>query len=115
MVGFLVAIAVCAVGAYALSEHYPKGTGPLEALPPGIGKPSGDPTFVKAPTTGVRYKTWTWPPVGDLQFHVAARADGKLGWVSYTVNRSTGARAFVSGWTPQQGDQVGILKKDFGL
>ena len=111
----LIALAVFALGAYVLSEHYPKGHGPLELLPAGLGEPSGSPTIVKAPSSGIRYKTYTWPPQGDQQFHVAARADGKLGWVSYWRSRATGQRKHYAGWTPEQGDQVALLKADFGL
>lgn len=118
MFGFLIALAVGAVCAYALHEHYPKGHGPLDLVPEVVGKPSGSPSYVVAPATGIRYKTWTWPPVVDgSQFHVAARADGKLGWVSYW-SKNTGSaqtRTFYAGWTPAEGDQVGLLKKDFGV
>ncbi len=86
-----------------------------QCISAGVGSPSGQPTIVTAPTTGLKYKTWTWPPAGDEQFHVAARADGRLGWVSYWRTRSTGARKYYAGWTPAQGDQVALLKKDFGL
>ncbi len=115
MIGIFIALGLVAFGAYAMGDHYPSGMGPLDVLPPGAGKPTGGATKVTAPTTGVVYKTWTWPPLGDQQFHVAARADGKLGWVSYWVTRSTGARKFYNGWTPPNGDQVALLKKDFGL
>jgi hypothetical protein len=111
----LIALAVFALGAYVLSEHYPAGRGPLESLPPNAGKPVGTPTMVTAPSSGIRYRTYTFPPNGDQQLHVAARADGHLGWVSYINARSTGKRTFVAGWTPEQGDQVALLKADFGL
>lgn len=110
-----VALALAAVTAYALSEHYPSGHGPLDLVPAAVGKPVGGATMVTAPSTGIRYRTYTFAPQGDQQFHVAARADGKLGWVSYYVTRSTGARTFYAGWTPEQGDQVALLKADFGL
>ncbi len=110
-----VALALAAVTAYALSEHYPAGHGPFDVVPAGVGKPVGGATIVTAPSTGIRYKAYTYAPNGDQQFHIAARADGKLGWVAYWVTRSTGARAFYAGWTPEQGDQVALLKQDFGL
>lgn len=95
-------------------DGYPKGFGPLDQLPPGLGKPS-KPSDEVAPSTKIKYTTWTWPPQGDSQFHVAARNDGGKGWVSYWVQRSTGARRFQGGWTPPQGDQVALLRKDFGV
>jgi hypothetical protein len=114
--GFLLALGALGFGAWLLAgDRYPPGHGPLDTLPPGVGKASGTPTKVTAPTTKIVYKTWTFPPVGDQQFHVAARDDGKLGWVSYWVTRSTGARKWFAGWTPADGDQVALLKKDFGL
>ena len=114
--GLLLGLGLAGLLVWAVrSDGYPDGKGPLDALPSGLGKPSGSPTRVKAPSTQIEYKTWTWPPQGDKQFHVAARADGKLGWVSYWVTRSNGARSFYAGWTPAQGDQVGLLRKDFGL
>jgi hypothetical protein len=93
---------------------YPAGFGPLDQLPAGLGTRS-KPSDVEAPTTKIKYATWTWPPQGDQQFHVAARRDGHQGWVSYWVQRSTGARKFHGGWTPAQGDQVALLRKDFGV
>lgn len=112
----LLALGLLAFGAWSLSERYPSGKGPLDLLPAGVGKASGSPTSVTAPSTGIRYKTWTFPPnAAGQQFHVAARADGKLGWVSYWVTRATGARAFYAGWTPEQGDQVALLRADFGV
>lgn len=97
------------------SKGYPAGLGPLDRLPAGLGKPSGDWTPVHAPSTKIDYATWTWPPQGAQQFHVAARNDGKKGWVSYWVNRTTGARSFAGGWTPSDGDQLALLRQDFGV
>jgi len=117
MIGWLLAGAV----AFALfhkpdpSKGYPSGLGPLDRLPAGIGKPSGDWSPVTAPTTKIVYATWTWPPQGDQQFHVAARNDGHKGWVAYYMNRTTGARTYYGGWTPADGDQVALLRKDFGV
>lgn len=115
MVGLLMCLGLAAFGAWVVSDRYPAGKGPLDALPAGVGKPSGSPSTVTAPSTGIKYKTWTFPPNGSQQFHVAARSDGKLGWVSYWVDRTSGARAFYAGWTPENGDQVGLLRKDFGV
>jgi hypothetical protein len=111
----LIALVVAAVAAYALTEHYPSGHGPLDLVPAGAGKPVGKSTKVVAPSSGIAYETYTFAPEGDQQFHVAKRADGKLGWVSYYMTRSTGARKYYAGWTPEQGDQVALLKLDFGV
>lgn len=113
--GWLLALGVVALGAWLASDRYPSGKGPLDLLPAGVGKASGS-SKVTAPVTRIVYDTWTFPPnASGQQFHVAARADGKLGWVSYWVTRATGARAFYAGWTPEQGDQVALLRADFGV
>lgn len=114
MVALFVVLALAGV-AYAIGSHYPKGRGPFDVLPAGLGKRSAS-SKVTAPTTQIVYETWAYPPGADgRQFHVAARSDGKLGWVAYWVTKSTGARTFHAGWTPDDGDQVALLRKDFGV
>mgnify|MGYP001579444790 CR=1 FL=1 len=114
MLALLFVLALAGV-AYAMADHYPKGHGPLDVLPPGLGTRSAT-SKVTAPTTKIVYETWTYPPAADgKQFHVAVRADGHLGWVEYWMDRVSKARTFYAGWTPEQGDQLALLRKDFGV
>lgn len=109
------ALGLALLGYIVFHDNYPPGKGPFDNLPGGLGQRSSS-SKQTAPTTKIVYDTWAWPPGPDgKQFHVAARADGKQGWVSYWMNRTSGARTFYAGWTPEQGDQVALLRKDFGV
>lgn len=112
---FALALIALVVAGFALLDRYPAGKGPFDNLPGGLGERSKS-SLNTAPTSKIKYETWTFPPGPDgRQFHVAARADGKLGWVSYWNDRATSKRTFYAGWTPPEGEQVAFLKKDFGL
>ncbi len=122
MVALLVAVGIAALVGIAMHDRYPKGHGPFDVLPGGLGTRSSS-SKQTAPSTKIVYETWAYPPGPDgKQFHVAARADGKLGWVAYWVNRTPdarnpagGGRTFYAGWTPANGDQVALLRQDFGV
>ncbi len=117
--GFLALAVLGAVFGYVVFHgHYPSGHGPFDNLPAGLGARSAAERLT-APTSGLQYDVYTWPPLATgLQYHVAVLAS-HLGWVSYWVDRKqTNAelRSYASGFSPgSPSPGLDVLRKDFGV
>jgi len=118
--GALFGLGVAALAWWWLGRHYPEGEGPFDHLPSGVTKGTRSaPSRVKA-SSGRSYDTYTWPPDSSgRQFHVAERP-GAGAWISYWVDRATGARSLHMTRTPfamgsaSDLSEVAALRKDFG-
>lgn len=93
-------------------DEYKDGESPFQQLPAGVSpSPAGD-QMVNA-SSGRRYTVSHWvPDSSGQQFHVA-ELEGKPAWVSYHVNKMTGARKlFAALGTTEDRD---AMRKDWSL
>src|SRR3954471_5135602 len=115
--GYLLLGMLGVVAYVVLHGHYPHGKGPFDALPAGLPTRSAAERLT-APTSGLKYDVYTWPPLSTgLQYHVAVLAD-HLGWVSYWVDRKqTNAelRSYASGFAADGSPSLDVMRKDFGV
>lgn len=80
-----------AFGAFwLLGNRYPKGEGPMDRLPAGLGAASSP--RVETVADGTRYRVIDYPIGADgRSFHVA-EVKGTPAWISFWADARTGAR-----------------------